>query len=70
MILVKWSLPSLALAWMLLTGCTLLQSKVEPFTCTVSVAYKQDGTVDYDAYAVNRACLRGVQKRLEACYKE
>ena len=55
---------------LLLPGCSLISSKVDPFTCTVSVAYKQDGTVDHDAYAVNRACLRGVQKRLEACYKE
>jgi hypothetical protein len=58
------------MAWMLLTGCTLLQGNVEPFTCAVSVAYKQDGTVDYETYAVNRDCMRGVQKRLDACYKE
>ena len=55
---------------LLLPGCSLLNSHVEPFTCAVGVAYQQDGTVDYDAYTVNRACLRGVQKRLDACYKE
>lgn len=55
---------------MLLTGCTLLQSKVEPFTCQVTVSYKSDGSVDTEAYTVNRACLKGIQKRLEACYAE
>lgn len=68
--LVKWSLLSLGLGWIGLTGCTLLQSKIEPFTCDVQVAYKEDGTVDTTAYQVNRACLRGVQARLNACYKE
>lgn len=68
--LAKLSLLSLALAWTGLTGCTLLQSKIDPFTCAVSVAYKEDGTVDTTAYQVNRACLRGVQARLDACYKE
>ncbi len=66
----RWSLLSLALGWMLLTSCSLLQSKIEPFTCTVGVAYKADGTVDPDSYMVNKPCLRGVQARLDACYKE
>ena len=55
---------------MLLTGCTLLQSKVEPFTCQVTVIHKADGSVDAESYTVNRACMRGIQARLEACYKE
>lgn len=53
-----------------LPGCGLLQSKIEPFTCEVSPAYSADGTLNTDAYAVNKPCLRGVQKRLDACYKE
>ena len=72
----RWKLQNSKRAWMLwmllpllLQGCSLFQ-KTEAFTCTVGVAYKSDGTVDTDAYAVNRACLRGVQKRLDACYKE
>ena len=59
--------------WMLLPllpACSLLNSKVEPFTCTVQPAYAQTGAVDLESYRVNRTCLRGIQKRLEACYKE
>ena len=55
---------------LLLTSCSLLNSKIDPFTCDVSVAYTEDGTVDTTAYRVNRTCLRGVQARLDACYKE
>jgi hypothetical protein len=53
-----------------LPACSLFQSKVDPFTCQVTPAYKTDGTVDHEGYTVNKACLRGIQKRLDACYKE
>ena len=54
----------------LLPACSLFQSKIDPFTCQVTPAYKQDGTLDSDGYTVNKSCLRGIQKRLDACYKE
>ena len=56
---------------MLLTSCSLLDPKVdEPFICDVQPAYTQVGADDTTAYRVNRACLRGVNARLKACYKE
>jgi len=61
---------SCAIAWTLLTGCTLISPKVEPFFCKTEPAYNQDGTVDTEAYHVKRDCLRGQQQRLEACYSE
>lgn len=55
---------------LLLPGCSLISSKIEPFTCQVTPAYTPDGALDQNGYTVNKACLRGVQKRLDACYKE
>lgn len=55
---------------MLLTGCNLLPKTDEPFICDVQPAYHQDGTDDTKSYRVNRPCLRGVNERLKACYKE
>ena len=57
---------SLGLAWIGLTACT----PIEPFICDVQPAYTKTGTVDTTAYQVNRACLKGVNARLKACYKE
>ena len=53
-----------------LTSCSLLQSKIDPFVCDVQPAYTEAGTVDTKMYAVNRDCLKGVNARLKACYKE
>lgn len=61
---------SLMLACLALTSCSLINSKVEPFICEVQPAYKKDGNVDTKLYAVNRDCLKGVNARLKACYKE
>ena len=61
---------SLALGWMLLTGCSLFPSKSEPFVCQVQPAYDAAGKDDTSSYRVNRACLRGVNERLRACYAE
>ena len=43
---------------------------VKPFVCDVQPAYAPDGTVDTTAYRVNRDCLKGVNERLKACYRE
>lgn len=59
---------SLGLGWMLLTACSHLPD--EPFVCIVQPAYEHDGKDDTTSYRVNRACLRGVNERLKACYKE
>lgn len=61
---------SWALGWMLLTSCSLLNPKPEPFICDVQPAYDGQGKADPASYRVNRACLRGVNARLKACYKE
>jgi hypothetical protein len=69
----KWKVLSLGLGWlllMLLPGCGLFHSKVAPFTCAVSPLYNENGTLDETAYVVTKDCLRGMQKRLDACYKE
>ena len=56
---------------LLLGGCSLLgSSKVKPFFCPVEPAYKADGTMDKTSYNVKTDCLRGLQKRLAACYAE
>lgn len=55
---------------LLLPGCSLLHSKVEPFSCQVTTAYQADGAVNTEGYTVNKTCLRGLQKRLNACYAE
>ena len=60
----------MGLAWMLSTGCTLLQGKIDPFICDVQPAYDATGKDDTNSYRVNRACLRGVNERLKACYRE
>ena len=52
------------------SGCSLFRSTIEPFTCTVQKSYLPDGTEDTTTYTVNKACLRGIQQRLDACYKE
>jgi hypothetical protein len=73
MISVRWKVLSWGLLWIgltLLPGCSLLSSKVAPFTCAVSPLYNEDGTLDETAYVVTKECLRGMQKRLDACYKE
>lgn len=64
---------SLVLGWTLLTllpACSLFPSKIEPFTCTVTPSYTAAGQADLNSYTVNRHCLRGIQQRLTACYKE
>ncbi len=81
----KWSVLSLIGGWMLLTSCSLLPHKPdEPFVCVLQPAYdckampRTDTNAvnlwecnpDTSAYNVNRACLRGVNERLKACYKE
>ena len=71
----RWKVPSCWPVWMLLivvttSGCSLFRSTIEPFTCSVTPSYHQDGTADTDSYTVKKACLRGIQQRLDACYKE
>lgn len=56
---------------LLVSACSLLPAKPnEPFVCEVLPAYNKDGTDATTYYRVNRACLRGVNERLKACYKE
>ncbi len=64
------SLTSLLLGWIGLTSCTTHQTKPDPFVCDVQPAYAKDGTIDTTRYNVNRDCLRGVDLRLKACYRE
>lgn len=64
---------SCLLLWMLLIAlpsCGLLNSKVEPFMCAADPLYNEDGTLDETAYVINKACYRGMQARLNACYRE
>lgn len=56
------------MGWIGLIGCSPL--KPEPFVCDVQPAYTENGQDDTNSYRVNRACLRGVNERLKACYKE
>ncbi len=67
----KWSVLSWIGGWLLLTSCSLLPHKPdEPFVCDIRPAYTETGHDDTDNYRVNRACLRGVNERLKACYRE
>jgi hypothetical protein len=52
---------------LLALGCS---PKIKPFFCPVEPAYKADGTMDKTSYNVKTDCLRGLQKRLAACYAE
>jgi len=73
MILARWKVLRWGLLWIgltLLPGCSLFHGKVSPFTCAVSPLYNEDGTLDETVYVVTKECLRGMQKRLDACYKE
>jgi hypothetical protein len=55
----------------ILTACQLfVKSSVEPFTCEAGPAYTQAGVVDTNKYTVTRQCLRGIQRRIDACYNE
>ena len=65
----RLSLMSWALAWIGLIGCSH-QVKVDPFVCDVEPAYTKDGLIDPVRYNVNRSCLKGVNLRLQACYRE
>jgi len=55
---------------MLCGGLMSCTPHVKPFVCDVQPAYAPDGTVDTTAYRVNRDCLKGVNERLKACYRE
>lgn len=63
-------LPLLLLPLLLQGGCGLLDSKIKPFFCPIAPAYDATGQLDTTSYRVKTDCMKGLQKRLAACYKE
>lgn len=64
-------MPLLLILLLLQGGCSLLgASKIKAFFCPIEVAYNADGTIDKTSYRVKTECMKGLQKRLEACFKE
>ena len=67
----NWGLVWIGSMLLMLPACgTPKKDRIEAFICKPEQAYHQDGTLNPDRYTVDRACLRGVQQRLKACYRE
>lgn len=45
------------------------KDRIEAFFCAPEPAYTSTGSADVTSYQVKKDCLRGLQKRLAACYK-
>lgn len=56
---------------MLLSGCGwMTKASPEPKFCQVKNLLNDDGSVNLTYYAVERECLKSLQKRLDAAYGE
>ncbi len=64
----RWML--LLLAMTLLSSCAWIKGSPEPRFCPVKNLLAEDGSVDQQYWAVERECLRSLQKRLDAAYGE
>lgn len=71
-----WKLRNYWPVWIGLIALTLgacsspsKKDRVEAFFCAPEPAYTATGAPDVTSYQVKKDCLRGLQKRIAACFK-
>lgn len=66
----SWRLAWIGLTLLTVSACsTTKKERIEAFFCAPEPAYTATGAPDTTSYQVKKDCLRGLQKRIKACYK-